>query len=80
VVFKRYQLNVIIGLTSANYSYRNVIVGNNPNCDGCEAVCIGIKSNVRSYSTVVGYDAQTNGLYGVAIVRNAQAKKMVELQ
>jgi hypothetical protein len=33
--------NVIIGLCSTTYSYRNVILGNNSNCDGCEAVCIG---------------------------------------
>jgi hypothetical protein len=32
--------NIIIGLCSTTYSYRNVILGNNSNCDGCESICI----------------------------------------
>jgi hypothetical protein len=66
--------NVIIGLTSVTYSYRNVILGNNSNCDGCQSVCIGTESVAHGYSTTVGYDA-ASGLYAVAIGHDANAKK-----
>jgi hypothetical protein len=67
--------NVIIGHCSITYSYRNVILGNNSNCDCCESICIGTESFAHGYSTTIGFDAQTNGLYGVVIGRQAQAKK-----
>jgi hypothetical protein len=54
--------NVIIGLNLANYSYRNVIIGNRSGCDRSEVMCIGTESVTVNYSKTAGFYAQTNGL------------------
>jgi hypothetical protein len=53
------------------------MVGNNSSNNGCESVSIGTETVAQGYSTLVGHNAQTYGIYGGITHKQ---KKMVELQ